>query len=283
MNIRPLARRALTSSPIVLLAVLALGGSAAAATNAVEGVWSFNGGSVAVQPQSDGTFTGTVVTETKFNECAHPAGEVMWTGMTQQPDGSFLGLHQWFIKHLGGGCEPDPRGLGPTAWRVLSTSTGAHFLKVCFSHPGTSQPKIAPSGSDTEATFGCYDSALIEPLPTVSGGGSGAITFAKTVVLPNAKACVSQTSLKVVLRGPKYDPLKEVVVKIGAKKVADVKGVKRLKQGITLKTLPGGTYKISVLATTVLNQHLSGSQSYKSCTNGAAKIKLHGRKPHRHA
>ena len=33
-----------------------------------------------------------------------------------------------------------------------------------------------------------------------SGTGSGTITFAKTVVLPNAKACVSQTSLKIKLK-----------------------------------------------------------------------------------
>jgi hypothetical protein len=45
------------------------------------------------------------------------------------------------------------------------------------------------------------------------------------------------------------------------KNVADVKGVKRLKKGITLKKLPNGTYKISVVATTVLDQHLAGSQT----------------------
>lgn len=54
-----------------------------------------------------------------------------------------------------------------------------------------------------------------------------------------------------------------VVVQIGGKQVTLVKGVKFLKKGITLKKLPTGTYKISIVAT-VLKQHLSGSQTYKS-------------------
>ena len=51
MNIRPLARRALMSSPILLLAVLAFSGSAAGATNEIEGVWSFSGGAVQSNPR----------------------------------------------------------------------------------------------------------------------------------------------------------------------------------------------------------------------------------------
>jgi len=48
-----------------------------------------------------------------------------------------------------------------------------------------------------------------------------------------------------------------------------------------LRTRPG-TYKISVVATTVLKQHLTGSQTYKSCTKGSGKIKLKGGKKHHH-
>jgi hypothetical protein len=68
------------------------------------------------------------------------------------------------------------------------------------------------------------------------------------------------------------------VVKIKGRKVADVKGVKRLKKGVTLKKLPSGAYKISVLAITVLNQRLSGSRTYHSCTKSSGVIKLHGGK-----
>jgi hypothetical protein len=284
------------SSPIAL--VVAFSGSASAASNEIEGVWSFGGGSVAIQQLSTGRFQGTVVSATTFATCPHPEGEVMWTNMAIQSDGSLWGFHQWY---LGTKCEPDPQ-LGQTAWRVLKNPDGSRYLKVCFSDPSTdSQPTIAADVKGTAAhdTYGCTQSAALAALPETegsgdpgssgsgsgsgSGPGSSLITFSQTVILPAAKACISQSSLTIKLKDPKYDPLKEVVVKIGAKKVADVKGVKRLKKGITLKTLPSGTYKISVLATTVLNQHLSGSQSYKSCTKGTAKIKLHGRKPHHHA
>jgi hypothetical protein len=281
MNIRLLARRALKSSPIALLAVLTINsGSAAAATNEIEGIWSFNGGTVAVQPLPDGTFQGTVVTPTRFATCEHPAEQVIWTNMQPLADGSFSGLHFWY-QGEGTTCKEDPTR-GPTAWRVLHESNGAHLLEVCFSHPGTSQPKIAPDGTATEDTFGCEKSALIEPLPTVSGGGSGGITFSKTVVLPPATGCVAQSSLKIALKDPKYDPLTEVVVKIGSKKVADVKGVKKIKKGITLKKLPAGTYKINVVATTILKQKLTGSQTYKACTKGSGKIKLKGGKKKHH-
>jgi hypothetical protein len=47
---------------------------------------------------------------------------------------------------------------------------------------------------------------------------------------------------------------------------------------VTLKKLPSGTYKISVLAITVLNQCLSGSRTYHSCTKSSGAIKLHGGK-----
>jgi hypothetical protein len=82
--------------------------------------------------------------------------------------------------------------------------------------------------------------------------------------------------------GTKNDLLKDVVVvKIGSKKVADVKGAKAIKKGIPLKKLPTtGTYKISVVATTILKQKLTGSQTYKACTKGSGKIKLKGSKKH---
>lgn len=283
MNTRLLAHRALKSSLLALVGCLTLGGSvAAAATNPIEGVWSFGGGSVAIQPGPGGTFEGIVVSPTTFAKCVHPAEQVMWSEMRAQADGSFWGKHQWY----GNNCELDPH-LGLTAWRVLQSANGERTLKVCFSLPESeSQPTIDASGKEANDTYGCSESAPLAPLPVTegtgsgSGGGSGQITFASTVVLPNAKACVSQSSLKLKLRNPKYDPLKEVVVRINGKKVADVRGVKHLKKGVVLGKLPSGTYKVSVLATTVLNQHLSGSSTYHSCTKGSGKINLHGGKPH---
>jgi hypothetical protein len=289
MRLHSTVRRSLKLSPVVLLAALFFGGAATAAeSNTIEGVWSFNHGSIAILPLPDGSFQGIVDTETTFVECPHPAGQVAWTDMKQQPDGSFWGYDAWFVREgPGGECKQDPH-LGPTAWRVLNEPNGAHYLKVCFSHPETSQPKIAPDGTASDATFGCVESALISPLPTVSGSGSGSgssggISYSNTVTLPPSNQCTRQKSLTIKLHDPKYDPLVEVLVKIDGKKVADVKGVKRIKKGVKLTNLPtSGTYKVSVVATTILKQHLTGSSTYKSCTKGSGKIKLHhqGKKHH---
>jgi hypothetical protein len=116
-----------------------------------------------------------------------------------------------------------------------------------------------------------------------STGNSSQVTFVNTVTLPGAKACISRSSLRITLREPKYDPLEEVVVKIGNKKVLDLSGVKAIKKGITLTHLPTGSYKISVLAITVLKQRLHGSQSYKSCSKGSGKIKLSHAGHHKHS
>jgi hypothetical protein len=286
MNNRPFGTQLLLSSAIAFTGLLGLSGTVAAATpNSIEGVWSFSGGAVAIQPLSDGKYQGTVVSPTTtFASCPHPEGQVMWTDMQPQADGSFWGLHQWY---RGATCEEVPT-LGHTAWRVLTDSSGARVLRVCFNNPGTeTQPTISPAGLDANVTYGCTDSSPLASLPETenpgggnqggngSGGGTNAITFIQTVALPSAKACISQTSLKISLKDPKYDSLKEVVVKIKGKKVADVKGIKQLRKGVTLKKLPTGTYKLSVKATTVLNQHLTGSQTYHSCTKGSGKINLH--------
>jgi hypothetical protein len=253
--------------------LLAVGAASAGAASSIEGVWSFNGGTVDVQGQPGGTFRGVVVAPTKFAQCSHPVNENMWTDIHVQPDGSYWGLHQWYFES----CLPNPI-LGPTAWRVIGTATGPRFLRVCFSAPGSSaQPTIAPDGSHANVTYGCQDSALIAPLPVATsnqGSKSG-----KFVVLPKTKACVSNHSLKIKLHDPKYDPLKELIVRVNGKKVLDVRSIKKLKKGVLVKGLPNGTYTIKVLAITVLNHRLSSSRRYSSCTKTSGKIKPHRVKP----
>jgi hypothetical protein len=272
---RPIGRFLLcTMLAAITLPALGTGALAAGATE-IEGVWSFSGGAVEIQGLENGTFEGTVVTPTTFKSCPHPAKQVMWTGMRLQSDGSYSGYHRWFH---GETCEEDPE-LGPTAWRVLHKTPDTRYLEVCFSRPGTSQPKIAPDGVATEDTYGCIESALISELPT---GSSNAGSTTAGVTLRGAKACVSQSTLAIALRDPKYNALDEVVVSVNGKKVLTVRGIKRIKRGVALKKLPSGTYKVGVLAITVLNQRLTGSATYHSCAKGSGKIKLHGRKHHRH-
>ena len=295
MSDRLNVRRGLTRGFPITAALTALtlfgAGALAAAPAAIEGVWSFKGGAVAVQPQPNGTFQGTVVAATTFVHCPHPVGEVMWTNMAAQPDGSYHGDHQWFY----GNCQLDPTP-GLTAWRVLTTASGAQFLRVCLSSPsvGATQPTIAPDGKAAGATFGCLDSALIEPVPTVgapppngstgstgdtgspgTGGPTGAsgasgptaptLRFSAIAKLPSTQRCVRRGVLKITLQNPQYDPLAAVTVRIGRKRVVTFRGSLRLSHGITLRRLPRGRYTITVEVTTVLAQHLSATRRYHSC------------------
>lgn len=304
----PLVARTIGAVCVVSLALLitdtaataastgATAAATAASTNEVEGIWSFEGGAVAIQRLSDGSFHGTVVEPIKFATCTHPVGEIMWTAMREQSDGSFWGLHQWYH----GACEPDP-DLGPTAWRVLEAPSGEQrYLKVCFSGPGTSQPTIATDGTSAHASYGCFDSARLGKLPETSGEGSegsgsegtgegskgsrengdpgqesSIVSFASAVELPSNKVCVERKTLKIHVKNPKYDPLEEVVVRIDGKRVAHVHGIEKLKKYVLLQKLPAGTYEISVIATTVLRQHLAGHRTYKACAAGSGTIKLH--------
>ncbi len=262
---------------IAVAVMLGIAAPAAGASSEIEHVWAFEGGEVAVQPAANGKLVGIVVKPTKFAECTHQAGEEMWTDITPQLDGSYWGLHQWFAA---GSCLHDPVP-GPTAWRVLHKPNGSKYLLVCFSAPGKTQPTIAPDGSTANWTFGCKESAPTAPLPVVSNGhsgngGAGQVSFRGVVLLPRATQCVRRHSLKIRLRDPKRDPLKRVVVKIKKRTVADVRGVQRLRRGIVLKGLPNGVYTLKIVATTVLNQRLSGRRTYHSCGKGSSvKVPLH--------
>ena len=76
---RAAGRRSTTPGGCVMLGraalvavTLALGAPAVASAAAdIEGVWSFNGGQIAVKAQSDGTFTGWVIRQTVFDQCPH--------------------------------------------------------------------------------------------------------------------------------------------------------------------------------------------------------------------
>ncbi len=271
------------ASVVLALAwTLSVGTGLAGASTEIERVWSFKGGEVAVK-SLDGKLEGVVVTPTTFDECPHQAGEVMWTHMTLQPNGSYWGLHQWLFEKT---CAPNP-DLGPTAWRVLQKPEGSRYLLVCFSEPGKAQPTIEPTGTFANSTFGCVESAPTAALPVIGRNGSGSttagsgtelITFRKTVTLPKASLCVRRGSLKLKLHDPKRDPLKEVLVRVRGRRVADVRGVARLKRGVVLKGLPTGTYTLEVTATTVLDQRLTGRRTYHSCGRGSSKVPLHHRR-----
>ena len=275
---RPTRRRALCALITAAIA-FCVGVSGAEASSDIEGVWSFGGGQIAVQPLSDGTYQGTVVAETKFAECVHPVGEVIWTDLAPQPDGSYWGLHQWYFEHSG--CKENPER-GPAAWRVLEEPDGASYLLVCLSDPGTTQPAIAPSGASSGATYGCIKSALTAPLPTtslpVSGSGSApsgstGTSAIERLTLPSAKRCLSARVFKIHLAEPKYDPFKTVKVMIKKRSIPTKREGDYVVATINLKGLKRGEFTVVISATTVLGHHLSGTRTYHTCAKKAKHAK----------
>jgi hypothetical protein len=239
------------------------GASGASATASIEGTWTFNGGVIAVQAASGGTFAGTVVSETKFAECAHPVGQQIWTSMTLQPDGSYWGFHQWFFEKAS--CALNPT-LGPTAWRVVEDASGTRTLRVCLSSPGTTQPTIAADGTSANTTYGCVSSAPV---------ASGTASF-KLVSLPSSKKCLSLRRFQIHIRDPKNDAFKSVAITLKGRKIHAVRKGKYFIATVNLKGLPSGTFTIKITGTTVLGHRLNGSRTYHTCKKKIAA--KHGKK-----
>lgn len=268
-----LRRSLVLPAALVALAFAAggAGGAVSAGGTEIEGVWSFNGGAVGIQSLSDGSLQGTVVSPTTLATCEHPVGQIMWTAMTARPDGSYWGLHQWFH---GTKCEANPV-LGRTAWRVMTSADGSRVLIVCLSKPGDeSQPTIAADGTTANVSYGCLQSSPLAPLP----GSSEKISFEDLVTISSVGTC--RTSLKLTLRNPKYDPLKEVSIRVNGMKIATVRGAVKLHKAIVLRDLPEGKYKVRVVAVTVLDRRFSRVRSYRGCKSSSAKVGARGTRPH---
>jgi len=265
--------------PAVLLSLLAYLLFAAApavrAASPVEGVWSFNGGRIAVQANEEGTFTGTVVAPTTFSLCSHTVGEEIWTRMASQPDGSFWGLHQWFFESSE--CVRNP-ALGQSAWRVFQNA-GGRYLRACFSEPGSGlQPTIAADGSVANATFGCVDSSLVAAVPDSDSAALG-----RGVRLPASKTCFAHKAIRVRILDPRNDPIKKLEVSYRAGGASHRASVKRGPHGavaiVPLGRIAAATLTVEVRLTTVLGHHWQGTRRYRRCAS-AKRHPLHvSRKP----
>ena len=277
----PRCRSSLLLAIAATILLLTAGVATAVAAN-IEGIWSFNGGQIAIQPEGNGKFEGIVVSPTKFAACTHPAGQQIWKEITLQPDGSYDGFHQWYKgTESGEECTLNPT-LGPTAWRVIEESGGSRYLRVCLSRPGTTQPSIPPGSAGVNATYHCESSALIAPLPVTTGGGSpggnpgspgtgssGTEAFKESLTLPGAKKCLSARFFKIHLQDPKYDPLKTVVVSIKGKKIKTSRHGNYIVATINLRGFPHGKFTVKITATTVLGHHLSATRAYHTCAKKA--------------
>jgi hypothetical protein len=250
--------------------------SNALADSPIEGVWSFNGGKVAVEANADGSFRGVIVAPTKFSQCFHPVGEEVWSEIRSQSDGSYWGLHQWYFET--DECVANPeRGL--TAFRVITAEDGSKSLEVCFSEPGSkSQPKIPPSGSPTGATYGCSGSARISTLPSVEPADAP-----KYILLPGNGLCLTRPKLKVRLRNPSGDPIVQAKVRLRSGKIRRRAKLVQKKNGIVailnLRGLAKPKFTVSVNATTALGHHLKRKRAYRLC--GPVGVRKHRHHKHR--
>jgi hypothetical protein len=260
--------------PALLLAIaatillLTVGAATAAATSNIEGVWSFNGGQIAIQPEGNGKLEGVVVQPTKFATCTHPDGQKIWKEMTLQADGSYWGFHQWYKSdEATETCVENPV-LGPTAWRVLEEPNGSRTLRVCLSDPGTTQPTIPLGSPGLDDTYGCVTSAMTAPLASSAVG-----SFKEVVSLPSVKKCVSARKFEIHIRDTKLDPFKSVIVTLKGHKVKVVHSGSTYIATISLKGLPPGAFTVKIKATTVRGNHVSGSRTYHTCATKPKKSK----------
>jgi hypothetical protein len=237
---------------IVATMLFSVGVASASAASSIEGIWSFGGGQIAVHPGSNGTLVGTVVVATTFAECPHRVEEEIWKEMRAQPDGSYWGFHQWYFE---GTCVPNPVS-GPTAWRVLQGTDGSTYLRVCFSHPGSSQPMIPAVAPEVDVSYGCVNSALTAPLPLPR---VGAASFGVV------KKCVSARHFTIHLAEPRYDPFKSVRVSLKGHRFKTRRAGSYVVAKISLEGLPPGGFTLKIAATTILGLHLSGSRTYHTC------------------
>jgi hypothetical protein len=261
-------RRSLLFAIAATILLLSVGVATAAATSNIEGVWSFNGGEIAVQSEGDGKFEGVVVQPTKFAACTHPVEQKIWKEMTPQTDGSYWGFHLWYKSNEETGTCVENPDLGPTAWRVLEEPNGSRSLLVCLSSPGTKQPTIPPDSRGIGATYGCVSSALTAPLASSAVG-----SFKDAVSLPSNKKCFSGRKFKIHIRESKYDPFKSVVVTIRGHKLKVIHQDSNYVATINLKGLPAGAFTVKIKATTVRGNHLSGRRTYHTCVKKPKKAK----------
>jgi hypothetical protein len=297
---RPRRRTSLLLAIAATTLLLTVGVATAAGTSPIEGAWSFSGGKIVIQPEpgGGGDLEGVVVAPTTFAKCVHPAGQVIWKEMKPQADGSYQGFHQWYDATESTSpteCTLNTV-LGPTAWRVVEEpATKAHYLRVCLSSPGTTQPSIPPGSTGENATYGCLDSEFIAPpseIGSTSGGNTpggstpggstpggsttgqgGAEAFKEVLTIPSNKQCLSGRAFKIHLQEPKLDPFSTVVVTLKGKKLKTVHKGNFIVATINLKRFPAGKFTIKIVATTVLGHHLSGTRTYHTCAKKPKKSK----------
>ena len=279
-----MSRRVLDRSPqavlltcLVATALWTAGASPAGAASSIEGVWAFNGGEIAVQPVANGTFIGTVVTETTFAECVHPVGQQIWTDITPQPDGSYWGLHQWYTEP---GCTLVPTG-GKTAFRVLEGPNGAHYLRVCLATPephSQDRPRRRQHRNNLGVARARRSARPYRPLkpqpaprrhpakaPRVrppAQASRRSTSWYRYRATRNASGPAASRSASLTLRTTRSRPSPSCS---RAESSEMSRHGRTIVATVSRRALPRGTFAVQIKAVTYLGRHLSGSRTYHPC------------------
>jgi hypothetical protein len=234
-------------------------GSATAAP-AIEGLWTFNGGTVIVAAGENAQLIGTVASPTTLETCVHPVGQAMWTNLVASGDGMYTGSAVWY-HGSGSDCRIVPER-GRTAFRVLTQTNGSTLLRVCFNQPGsTATPYIAPDGTATGVNYGCIDSAPVAPLPATGP------SFDTSIILPatGRHVCLSRRHFVIHIREPKHDPFVKLTVYLGSRIFKVIRHGDAIAARIDLRGLPRGTYTIHIRARTAAGFVVKGRRTYHTC------------------
>lgn len=259
-RLRRLPLRGVLLLLVAALAMTATAAASSAATPSIEGVWTFNGGTVIIAPGENGQLVGTVASPTTLEACAHPVGQAIWTNLATTGDGMYTGLHVWY--HGSGASCQIVTDRGPTAFRVLAQSDGSKLLRVCFNQPGTTAPpSISADGTGTNVNYGCIDSSPVAALPMT------APSFGSSIILPKTgrHVCLSRRHFVIHIREPRHDPFVKLTVYLGKRIFKVIRRGDEITAKIDLRGLPRGTYTIRIRARTAVGLVVKGWRTYHTC------------------
>ena len=251
----------------IVATMLSVGVASASAASSIEGIWSFGGGRDRRPPRTERD------ARRHGRRCDHvrrmpaPGRRRNLERNARTARRLLLGLSPVVLRrHVR--AEPDARTDGVAR---LGSARWIEELRVCFSHPGDVQPMIPAVGPEVDVTYGCVDSALTAPLPSVSRRllhRREAMRQRTPLHHPPRRAPVRpvQERSRIAQRPPHQDEARRAL---------------RRRHDQPQGAAAGG-FTLKIAATTILGLHLSGSRTYRTCAaqpirRKPARLKEHGK------
>jgi hypothetical protein len=84
------------------------------------------------------------------------------------------------------------------------------------------------------------------------------------VTLPG-RSCRSRRNLRVRVRAPRRDRIRQVIVAINGKRVRDLRGRRVTRAPVDLRGLPKGVFRVRILVRTAKGHERLYVRSYRTC------------------